>query len=214
MMKAILTGFDPFGGEKVNPAFEAIKLLPDVIEGCQLVKVEIPTVFYKSLGVLEEVIRKEKPDFVICVGQAGGRFNITPEAVAVNKNEARIPDNEGNQPGDEKIKPDGPNAYFSSLPNKAIIKALHEAGIPAQMSFTAGTYVCNHLFYGLMYMVEKEFPHMRGGFIHVPFSSEQAVTKPNTPHMKLEEIARGLAVAVAATVNNKEDMVLAVGDTH
>ncbi len=213
-MKAIITGFDPFGGESVNPAFEAVKLLPDSIEGCEIIKLEIPTVFYKSVEKLSEHVRKEKPDFVICIGQAGGRFNITPEAVAINKNEARIPDNEGNKPSDEVIRQDGKNAYFASIPNKAIIKALHEGSVPAQMSFTAGTYVCNHLFYGLMYLIEKEFPNMRGGFIHVPFSSSQAVSKKNTPHMKLEEIARGLELAISATVKNKEDIDLSVGDTH
>ncbi len=213
-MKAIITGFDPFGGEKVNPAFEAVKLLPDVVEGCEIIKVEIPTVFYKSVDKLKEVVSKEKPDFVICVGQAGGRFNITPEAVAINKNEARIPDNDGQQPADEPVREDGKNAYFSTLPNKAIIKAMHDAGVPAQMSFTAGTYVCNHLFYGLMYMIEKDFPNMRGGFIHVPFSSQQAIDKKNTPHMKLEEIAKGLECALRATVLNKTDIELTVGDTH
>ncbi len=213
-MKAIITGFDPFGGESTNPAFEAVKLLPDVIEGCEIVKVEIPTVFYKSIEKLNEVVRRERPDFVICVGQAGGRFNITPEVVAINKNEARIPDNDGNQPSDEVVREDGKNAYFSTLPNKAIIKAMHEKGVPAQMSFTAGTYVCNHLFYGLMYLIEKEFPNMRGGFIHVPFCSMQAVSKKNTPHMSLKEIARGLEVALATTVKNKSDIEMAVGDTH
>ncbi len=213
-MKAIITGFDPFGGERVNPAYEAVKLLPDVIEGCEILKVEIPTVFYKSVDKLIEVVRKEKPDFVICVGQAGGRFNITPEALAVNKNEARIPDNNGQQPSDELVREDGENAYFSTLPNKAIIKTMHEAGIPAQMSFTAGTYVCNHLFYGLMYLIEKEFPNMRGGFIHVPFSSIQVIDKKNTPHMKLEEIARGLECAVKATVLYKTDIEMVEGATH
>ncbi len=213
-MKAIITGFDPFGGESVNPAFEAVKLLPDVVEGCEIIKLEIPTVFYKSVDKLSEAVRKEKPDFVICVGQAGNRFNITPEAVAINLNEARIPDNDGQQPSDEPVRADGKNAYFSTLPNKAIIKAMHEAGVPAQISFTAGTYVCNHLFYGLMYLIENEFPNMRGGFIHVPFSSKQAVEKKNTPHMKIEEMAKGLELAIKATVLNNEDIKMTVGETH
>ncbi len=213
-MKVIITGFDPFGGEPVNPAYEAIKLMPDEIEGCPIVKVEIPTVFYKSIEKLEEAIDSEHPDIVICVGQAGGRFNITPEDVAINKNEARIPDNEGNKPSDECVKEDGKNAYFSTLPNKAIIKALHDEGIPAQISYTAGTYVCNHLFYGLMYLIENKYPAIRGGFIHVPFSSTQAVDKKNTPHMNLSDIAKGLELAVKASIVNKSDIKLSVGDTH
>ncbi len=213
-MKAIITGFDPFGGESTNPAFEAVKLLPDKILDCEIIKLEIPTVFYKSIDKLSDALKENNPDFVICVGQAGGRYNITPEMVAINKNEARIPDNEGNQPSDEQIREDGENAYFSTLPNKAIVKALHDGGIPAQPSFTAGTYVCNHLFYGLMYMLQKEFKDTRGGFIHVPYSSAQAVSKKDTPHMKLEEISRALEIAILTTINNKLDIDMAIGDTH
>ncbi len=214
MKKIVITGFDPFGGERKNPAYEAIKLMPDVIEGYEIVKVEIPTVFYKSVERVKAAIEKESPELVLCIGQAGGRFNITPEVVAINKNEARIPDNEGNQPSDEPVKADGKNAYFTSLPVKAIVKALKEKNIPAQLSYTAGTYVCNHVFYGLMYEIEKNYPAIRGGFIHVPFCSEQVLDKKNMPFMPLETIAKGLEIAIKASIMNKEDIKMSAGDTH
>ncbi len=163
---------------------------------------------------MQETIKRERPDFVICVGQAGGRFNITPEVVAINKDDARIADNSGDQPNERKIKEDGQNAYFATLPYKAIVKALGAAAIPAQLSYTAGTYVCNHLFYGLMYTIERQYPNMRGGFIHVPFCNEQAVDKPNTPFMTIEMIARALEIAIQTTAQNDADIITTGGTTH
>ncbi|HOK63327.1 MAG TPA: pyroglutamyl-peptidase I, partial [Soehngenia sp.] len=152
-MKVLVTGFDPFGGEKVNPAFEAVKRLDDKIAGAQVIKVEIPTVFRKSIEILDKKIDEEKPDVVICVGQAGGRFDMTVERVAINISDASIEDNEGNMPIDEKIFEDGENAYFSSLPIKAIVSNMRNEKIPASVSNTAGTYVCNHIMYGLLYLI-------------------------------------------------------------
>lgn len=200
-MKILLTGFDPFGGETVNPAYEAVKLLPDTVAGAQLIKLEIPTEFGRAGAVLETVLRAHRPDAVICVGQAGGRAAITPEKVAINLMDGRIPDNAGYQPVDAPIRADGGTAYFSTLPVKAMVQRMREAGIPASVSYTAGTYVCNYLMYTLLYLLDREFPGVRGGFIHVPYAMEQVVDKPlGTPSMDLHQIARGLALAVETVV--------------
>ncbi len=213
-MKALVTGFDPFGGEKTNPAYLSIEKLPDQIGDCQIVKLKIPTIFDESIDLLQAAIEREQPDFVICVGQAGGRCNITPEVVAINIDDASIADNAGNQPNERKIKDDGENAYFATLPYKAIVKALCDAAIPAQLSYTAGTFVCNHLFYGLMYTIEKKYPKIRGGFIHVPFCNAQAVDKPATPFMTVEMIAKALQITVQTTAQNDVDIITAGGATH
>ena len=146
-MKVLVTGFEPFGGEKVNPALEAIKGLPAEIHGAEVRWLEVPTVFHKSAQVLEEEMNRYQPDFVLCIGQAGGRSSLTPERVAINQDDARIPDNEGNQPIDLPIRSDGASAYFSSLPIKAMVQAIKKEGLPASVSNTAGTFVCNHLMY-------------------------------------------------------------------
>jgi len=201
-MKVLVTAFDPFGGESVNPAFEAVKLLPDSIAGAIIVKLEVPTVFHKSLEVLNDALKRERPDIVLCVGQAGGRFDMTFERVAINLDDARIKDNEDNQPIDEPIYADGRNAYFTRLPIKAMVAELRAGGIPASVSNTAGTFVCNHLMYGLLYAIDNTYPQMRGGFTHVPFLHEQALNKRNTPSMSLNDIVKGLTLAVKAAVEN------------
>lgn len=214
-MKILITGFDPFGGEPVNPAYEAVKLLPDEIEGAQIIKLEVPTVFGKAGETLEAAVAAHKPDAVICVGQAGGRSGMSIEKVAINFQDARIPDNENRQPVDKCIKEDGQTAYFASIPVKAVTEKMRENGIPAFVSYTAGTYVCNDLMYSLLYLIDKKYPKMRGGFIHVPYSMEQAVSKPNgTPCMSLDAIAKGLECAVMAVIENKEDISKAMGTTH
>lgn len=180
-MRVLITGFDPFGGEKINPAWEAIKLLPDTIESIEVIKLEIPTVFKKSIDVLMSGIEKHKPDAVICVGQAGGRYEISMERIAINLDDARIKDNEGNQPIDEKVYPDGDSAYFSNLPIKAMTEAIKSTGIPASVSNTAGTFVCNHIMYGLLYHIEKSNVAKKGGFIHVPYIPQQVIGKKIFP---------------------------------
>ena len=200
-MKILLTGFDPFGGETVNPAYEAVKLLPDPIAGAQFIKLEVPTQFHRAGVVLEDAMRAQKPDVVICIGQAGGRAAITPEKVAINLMDGRIPDNAGFQPADVPIQENGETAYFTSLPVKAMVQRMRDAGIPAAVSYTAGTYVCNYLLYTLLYLIDKKYPGVRGGFIHVPYAMEQVVNKPiGTPSMDLRQIARGLEKAVEAVV--------------
>ena len=198
-MKILITGFDPFGGETVNPAYEAVKLLPDTIAGAEIIKLEVPTRFHRAGAVLEDAMQRHKPDVVICVGQAGGRAVITPEKVAINLMDGRIPDNAGYQPVDVPIQEDGETAYFTSLPVKAMVQRMRDAGIPAAVSYTAGTYVCNYLLYTLLYLIDKKYPHVRGGFIHVPYAMEQVINKPlGTPSMDLRQIARGLETAVEA----------------
>ena len=209
-MKLLLTAFDPFGGEKINPALEAVKRVQDKIGDLEIVKLEVPTVFYKSIDTVTNAIEKEHPDVVLCIGQAGGRFDLTPERVAININDARIPDNEGNQPTDKIIQEDGKSAYFSNLPVKAMVKHMNDNQIPATLSNTAGTFVCNHVMYGILYMIDKKYPNIKGGFIHVPYIPSQVVTKPNMPSMSASDITKGLELSIKAAVENKED-VKAVG---
>ena len=198
-MKILITGFDPFGGETVNPAYEAVKLLPDTIAGAEIIKLEVPTRFHRAGAVLEDAMQRHKLDAVICVGQAGGRAAITPEKVAINLMDGRIPDNAGYQPVDVPIWEDGETAYFTSLPVKAMVQRMRDAGIPAAVSYTAGTYVCNYLLYTLLYLIDKKYPNVRGGFIHVPYAMEQVINKPlGTPSMDLHQIARGPETAVEA----------------
>jgi len=201
-MKVLVTGFEPFGGERVNPSIEAVKRLSDKIAGADIIKAEIPTVFNKSIRKLEKILEDEKPDITICVGQAGGRNRISVERVAINISDGRIPDNEGYQPVDEIIFEDGDTAYFARLPIKKIIKELNDRNIPAEVSNTAGTYVCNHLMYGLLYNINKKYPNMMGGFIHIPFLPEQVIDKPNMPCMSLDLIVEGLTIAIEVAVNS------------
>lgn len=214
-MKILVTGFEPFGGEKVNPALEAIKGLPAEIHGAEVSWLEVPTVFHKSAQVLEEDMSRYQPDFVLCIGQAGGRSSLTPERVAINQDDARIPDNEGNQPIDLPIRPDGAPAYFSSLPIKAMVQAIKKEGLPASVSNSAGTFVCNHLMYQALYLVEKKFPHVKAEFMHIPYMMEQVVNRPTTPAMSLVDIRRGIEAAIGAMIEHgNQDLKLVGGETH
>ncbi len=211
-MKILVTGFDPFGGEKINPAWEAVSRIKDEIAGAEVIKLQVPTVFKKSIEILEEGIEEHKPDAVICVGQAGGRFDVTPERVAINIDDARIKDNEGNQPIDVSVFEDGAPAYFATLPVKAIVKEINAAGLPSTLSNTAGTFVCNHIMYGALYLADKKYPNMRAGFIHVPYIPQQVVDKKGAPSMALEDIVKSLEAAVKAVVENDQD-IKATGGT-
>ena len=213
-MKVLVTGFDPFGGESINPAWEAVKVIKDEIAGAEIVTMQIPTVVGKSIEKIHNKMVEINPDIVIAVGQAGGRFGVTPERVAINVTDARIPDNEGNQPIDEPIFADGDTAYFSNLPVKAMVQAIKDAGYPASLSNTAGTYICNHVMYGILYYIQKEFPHVRGGFIHVPFAASQVIEKPNTPSMAIADITAALEAAIQAAVEHKDDLKIIGGETH
>lgn len=213
-MKALITGFDPFDGELVNPAYEIVKALPKYIYGCDIVIKELPTVFNKSIDILEQCIIDEKPDFVLCIGQAGGEYTMRIERLGLNLNEARIADNEGNQPTDQAIRKDGELAYFSNLPTKAILKEMKDHMIPAVLSYTAGTYVCNHILYGLMYLINKSYPSIRGGFIHVPYLPEQVMDKSKTPFMELNTMKKAIELAIKASIENEEDIAYKSGSLH
>ena len=214
-MKLLLTAFEPFGGEPINPALEAVRRVPDTVGGVQVVRLEVPTVFRVSIDTVASAIAREQPDAVLCVGQAGGRFGITPERVAINLDDAAIPDNAGGQPVDAPIFADGAPAYFSTLPIKAMVQAIHAAGLPASVSNTAGTFVCNHLMYGVLYTLEKHYPGVRGGFVHVPFAPGQAACRTTpTPSMSLDDMARGLAAAIRAIEANPADLTVSEGALH
>ena len=213
-MKVLITGFDPFGGESINPAWEAVKMMGDQIAGAEIVKMQIPTVVGKSIEKIHEKMKEIKPDLVLSIGQAGGRFGVTPERVAINVTDARIPDNEGNQPIDAPIFGDGPAAYFTNLPVKAMVQAIKDAGYPSVLSNTAGTYICNHVMYGILYYIDKEFPGVRGGFIHVPYAASQVVDKPATPSMAVTDITASLEAAVKAAVENMQDIKAVGGELH
>lgn len=211
-MKVLITGFDPFGGADINPAYEAVKKLPEKIKEAEIIKLEIPTVFIKGGEVLEKAIIEHRPDVVICVGQAGGRADITVEKVAINLMEAVIPDNEGNQPLDQKVWKDGENAYFATIPVKAVVEKIKSGGIPASVSYTAGTYVCNDVMYRVLYLAEKQHQGIRAGFIHVPYLPEQALKLPDgTPSMAAETITLSLELAVEAVIENEVDHQGAMG---
>lgn len=214
-MKILLTAFDPFGGDKVNPALEAVKIVPDTIAGAEIVKLEVPTVFGKSIQTVAAAMERKQPDVVLCIGQAGGRFDLTPERVAINIEDGRIPDNEGYQPIDKAIFADGEAAYFSPLPIKAMVQSIRDIGLPASVSNTAGSYVCNHLMYGVLYTIAKKGYAMKGGFMHVPFIPEQVVMRPApAPSMALTDIARGIEAAIDAIVNNEKDLHVTGGAEH
>lgn len=214
-MKILVTGFDPFGGESINPAYEAVKRLPDTIAGAEVIKLEIPTVFLRSAKTVEEAIGQYDPDLVLCVGQAGGRSSMTVEKVAINLAEARIPDNDGEQPVDQKLREDGETAYFATLPVKAMVERMKSNGIPASISYTAGTYVCNSIMYHVLYLLDKKYPGKRGGFIHVPYESSQVVEKnAGMPFMSLSMITEGIRCAIEAAVEHKTDIQTIMGETH
>jgi len=205
-MKILVTGFDPFGGEPINPAIESVKRLPDNIAGAEIIKLEIPTVRKKSLEKIEKAINEHNPDIILSIGQAGGRFDISIERVGINLDDFRIPDNEGNQIIDEPIFPDGENSYFVKLPVKAMVQNVQKNNIPASVSYTAGTFVCNHVLYGVLYLIEKKYKGKKSGFIHIPFLPQQVVDKRNTPSMELNTIVKGLTAAIEAIVKNNEDI--------
>ena len=194
MKKLLITGFDPFGGETVNPAWEAVRRLPDTIGGWRLTKLEIPTVFGAASRKVLDAAREVQPDVILCIGQAGGRKAITPEMVAINLRHARIADNAGQQPQDEPVVPDGPAAYFATVPVRAMTQAIEDAGLPASVSYSAGTFVCNDTLYAVLHHYRDTA--VQAGFVHVPFLPQQA--KEGVPFMELEEIVRGLKIMIEA----------------
>ena len=213
-MKILVTGFDPFGGDTVNPALELIKKLPEEIDGCEIITLEIPTVFHKSIQKIQQAIEMHKPDAVLSIGQAGGRVDLTVERVGINCDDARIPDNEGNSPVDAKIFEDGDDAYLLTLPIKAMVKEIQAAGVPASVSNTAGTFVCNHVAYGVAYLAKKYYPHMKTGFMHIPYLPYQVADKLGMASMSLDTLLTGTVAALKAIINNEKDIQMAYGAEH
>jgi len=210
-MKILLTGFDPFGEKDINPSWEVVKTLPDEISGHKIIKKQVPTVFGSSFRVLREYINEYSPDVLLMVGQAGGRSSVSVERVAINIDDAPIEDNEGNQPIDERIAADGDNAYFSNLPVKAMVKRMNDSGIPATLSNSAGTFVCNHLFYSLLHFISKTSLSLRAGFIHVPFFPSQVCGSGDLPSMAADTVLKGICCAIEAVIQFEDDLKIFYG---
>ncbi|WP_087017739.1 pyroglutamyl-peptidase I [Thaumasiovibrio subtropicus] len=209
MKTVLITGFEPFGGSETNPALEAVKQLDGrQLKGGRIVACSVPVVRYRSAELVVSAIEKYRPDVVITVGQAAGRAAMTPERIAINIDDYRIADNEGNQVVDEPVIAEGPAAYFSTLPIKAITQALNNQGILAEVSNTAGTFVCNHLFYAIQHYLAST--QVRHGFVHIPLLPEQ-VTDSTLPSMPLEEIVRGLMIAAQTCLDVILDIAQSAG---
>jgi pyroglutamyl-peptidase len=214
MTRVLLSAFEPFGGESINPSAEALRRLVNgrPVDGVDLSTVTLPVVYGEAVEVLRGAIAEHRPDVVIATGEAGGRYAITPEQVAVNLDDAPMPDNAGNAPVDAPHVLGAPTAYLTALPVKAIVAALREQAIPASVSHTAGTYVCNHVFFGLMHLIATEQPQLRGGFIHVPYAHDQVLERRDAvPSLSLDTIAEGLRIAVETTVHTAADLAVPQG---
>ena len=193
MKKLLITGFDPFGGENINPSWEAVKELPDHIGDWQLTKMEIPTVFGAAADQVIAAAEGLQLNAILCIGQAGGRATVTPEVVAINLQEARIPDNIGNQPMNIPVVKGGPAAYFATVPVREMVQAIQAASIPAALSYSAGTFVCNDVLYRLLHHFDGTAT--QAGFIHVPYLPHQA--KQNHPSLPQEKIVEALQLAIS-----------------
>lgn len=214
MRYVLVTGFEPFGGETVNPSWEVVSQLEgSIIDRCRVVTRQLPCVFGESLSVLNAAIDELNPAVVIAVGQAGGRVDVTVERVAINVDDARIPDNRGQQPIDVAIVPGGPAAWFTRLPIKAMVAAMRERGIPASVSQTAGTFVCNHVMYGLLHKI-SENAEVKGGFIHIPYLPEQAAAHAGAPSMAAQTVKAALIVAIEVALRQTADVKIVGGATH
>ena len=210
----LLTGFAPFGGETVNPSWQAVAPLDGAqVVGHRIVARQLPVEFGTSLVALRDALRETAPVLALCVGQAGGRAQLSIERIAINIDDARIADNAGNLPIDAPVAADGPAAYFATLPIKAILAELRAAGIPAEISQTAGTYVCNHIFYGLMHAL-RDAPGIRGGFIHIPYAPEQAACHPGAPSLPVETATSALRIALEVALTTTLDRRIAAGAEH
>lgn len=209
MKTVLLTGFAPFGGEQINPSQAvALRLHGVVIRGHRIVGAVLPCVFRDALPTLHRLIRQHEPTVVICLGQAGGRAAITPERIAINVDDARIPDNAGRRPVDRPVVRGGPAAYFSTLPIKTMVRDLRAAGLPAEVSQTAGTFVCNHVFYGLMHALRDQRV-VRGGFVHLPWLPSQG-----KPALSLARMEAGVGILIATAISHRRDLRMAGGRTH
>ena len=208
----LLTGFDPFGGEQLNPSWEICRELAGrEVAGHRVEALKVPCEFRRSIEAVAAAVRQHRPAVVICLGQAGGRAHMSVERVAINIDDARAPDNGGARPIDEAIAPDGPAAYFATVPVKAMTAAMRKAKVPAMVSNTAGTYVCNHLMYGVLHFLAASGTATRAGFIHVPYAEAQVLDKPAVPALALASMVRGVEAALAAAVEHRHDVKVSEG---
>lgn len=221
----LVTGFEPFAGEPVNPSALLAQALHGTRVGAAAVQSRVlPCTFGGALAVLHAALAELRPALVLALGQAGGRAALGVERVAINLDDARIADNAGAQPLDRPVVAGGPAAYFSTLPVKAMVAALRAEGLPAEVSHTAGTFVCNHVFYGLMHALHAGVPGLprgalagtRGGFMHVPWLPEQAARQPGPtpPSLALADQRRGIEAALAAALRHGADLPLVGGAEH
>jgi pyroglutamyl-peptidase len=210
-MKALVTGFEPFGGERVNPSFEALQRLRPRLGSLDIATRSLPVVYGAALPALCAAIAAAAPDIVLCTGLAGGRAELSLERVAINIDDARIADNDGNQPIDRPVIESAPAAYFASLPIKAGVAALREAGLPAAVSNSAGTFLCNHVFYGLMHEAARSGNRFRGGFLHIPYLPSQAAHIAGAPSMALEQIVEGIEIILQVAAARFDDLAVSEG---
>lgn len=202
MKKILVTGFDPFNKEDMNSSYEVVKLLPDKMDLTQIIKLELPNEYNQSINKLYSNLDKVKPDAVICLGQAGGRPNISLERIGINIRDCRLPDNKGKIAKEEFIFSDGQDGYFSNLPLKDIKESLLNQSIPVSVSNDAGAFVCNNVLYSLMYYIRQRKKHMLGGFIHLPYIRNQVVDKANNPYIELDSLVKAVEIIIKTTIES------------
>ena len=207
----LVTGFEPFGGEATNPSWDVCERLAPEIGGMHVEACRVPCEFRRSIEVVAAAIERHRPVLVVCLGQAGGRSQIGIERVAINVDDARAPDNAGAQPVDEPIAANGPPAYFSTLPVKAMLVAMRQAGVASEISNSAGTYVCNHLMYGVLHYLAASGHRARAGFIHLPYSEEQVIDKRGVASMAVATMVKGIEAGIAAAKIHAHDLKVAEG---
>lgn len=210
-MRALVTGFEPFGGDAVNPASEALLRLPPRLAGISIMTCLLPTAFGRAYDALDQAVMRAAPDIALGLGLAGGRAALSLERIAINIDDARIADNDGRQPIDTPVVAGGPPAYFATLPIKATAAALRRAGLPAVISNSAGTFVCNHVFYAMLHLAATRRPAMRAGFLHLPYLPQQAAGHDGAPSMALDDIVRGVEIALQVAAGRGADIAIAEG---
>lgn len=210
-MNILITAFEPFHGAETNPSAMVASRIPPTINGHSIAVLILPTAFHLCVEKVRHYLERNACDVVIGLGQAGGRKCITPERVAINIDDAVIPDNQGYQPIDRPILKDGPPAYFSQLPVKRIVQAMREASVPSALSNSAGTYVCNHFMYALAHLAYTTYPNVRTGFIHLPYAHEQIDKSDCTPSLSLDTLVKGIEIAIRVVIDEKTDSHEALG---
>ncbi|MEP6484757.1 MAG: pyroglutamyl-peptidase I [Rudaea sp.] len=212
---ALVIGFEPFNGDTVNPSQKIVDALHgEKIANHAIVGAVLPTAFVAAFAALMELLETHRPNLVLALGQAGGRAGISLERVAINLIDARVPDNAGDQPVDIAVIDDAPNAYFSTLPIKAMLRQLQMRGIPAAISNTAGTFVCNQIFFALAHLGATQYPKMRSGFVHVPYLTEQAKLHSDSAFMELQTMIEAARICLHVAITTKHDLHFAAGATH